>query len=145
MSLCVNSRKRVGSKSLYGGGIGYMYILVDQNGNPVYKVSTFAIGYPHKWNEFIGTTKGELVLQVLNDVFSKKNHKWKIIDEYEAETLGTDDVKDIGFEDNVRNELIKRKLTSKEGLLFFDKIMNIAFTDTPMGFTPSLNPKKKKT
>ena len=108
-------------------GVAYKYILVGPKGNAVASVSTHAIGYGYKWGEFIGTPRGQKVLAVLNEKFSKPNRKWEIWDENDYEDVD-DELEDMGMQQNIRDELLKQNLTSQESLVFWDAIMATEFS-----------------
>ena len=105
-----------------------MYIYFNIDGVATKKVTTFAIGYPYKWEEFIGTTQGGSVLELLNANFCERGGHWEIQSEHEYSDIeNIDELEDLGLTEDLRGELLKRGLTSIKFLENMDAIM--AMTD----------------
>ncbi len=103
-----------------------MYL--DSTGVATKKVTTFAIGYLYKWDEFIGTENGTKVLEVLNEKFSDDGGHWEIQSEDDYEQIeNLDSLEDLGLTAELRNELLEQKLTCQQFLDNMDSIMSMEF------------------
>jgi hypothetical protein len=88
-------------------------------------VSPHSLGFGYKRDEFIGTTRGQKMLRLLNDRFrDAATEEWVIVSEGEVDT---ETLQDVGERADIREAAIGHQVTTLGELAFWDAIRKMPF------------------